>query len=60
MNRKKISISLPENIVDQIDQLADERAINRTAYISMAVMEYIKADEMWKMLKEQKEKEGIK
>ena len=60
MNRKKISISLPENVVDQIDQLADERAINRTAYISMAVMEYIKADEMWKMLKEQKEKEGIK
>ena len=57
MNRRKVSISLPESIVQQLDELADERAISRSAYISMAVMEYVKADEMWKMLKEQKEKE---
>lgn len=40
---KKVQISLDENILDRIDEAANDKGLNRSAFISVACDDYIRA-----------------
>lgn len=49
---KKVNISVPIELLERIDEFADENYISRTAVFCMATNQYLVAAEMQKMFKE--------
>lgn len=49
---KKVTVSIPVELLERIDEYADENYISRTAVISLATNQYLVAAEMQKMFKE--------
>lgn len=49
---KKVNISVPIELLERIDEYADENYISRTAVICLATNQYLVAAEMQKMFKE--------
>lgn len=49
---KKVNISVPIELLERIDEYADENYISRTAVFCMATNQYLVAAEMQKMFKE--------
>lgn len=42
MSVKRLSISIPENLVEQIDEICDENFISRSSFFKSAVRYYLK------------------
>ena len=49
---KKVNISVPIELLERIDEYADENYISRTAVFCLATNQYLVAAEMQKMFKE--------
>lgn len=49
---KKINISIPNDLLDRIDEYADDNYLSRTAVICLATNEYLVSREMQKMFRE--------
>ena len=48
----KVGISLKESVVEKIDKKAEEMGVSRSAYISMAIAEKMKQDDVVESLPE--------
>ena len=49
-NAKRVNITLPEDLIKQLDIAADAINLNRSAYIAVAVSQKIQQDEMMRQL----------
>lgn len=49
---KKINISIPLDLLDRIDEYADDNYLSRTAVICLATNQYLVGQEMQKMFRE--------
>ena len=47
---KRLTITIPEDLLDALDRAADATNLNRSAYIAVAVTQKIQQDEMMKQL----------
>lgn len=47
---KRISVTLPEDLIEVLDKAADAMSLNRSAYIAVAVTTKMQQDEMMKQL----------
>lgn len=47
---RRLSISLQDELVDEIDKVADSMGLNRSAFITVAVNNYIMQNEAMKMM----------
>ena len=48
----KVNVSLDDELLKKVDDCADEYYLSRSALISLALKQFISADEMKKVLKE--------
>lgn len=49
MEKKRLNVLVPENILDKIDALAEEAGLNRTSMILVMVKHYIDQQDALKM-----------
>lgn len=49
MEKKRLNVLVPENILDKIDTLAEEAGLNRTSMILVMVKHYIDQQDALKM-----------
>lgn len=49
-NAKRINITLPADLIEQLDLAAEATNLNRSAFIAVAVTQKIQQDEMMKQL----------
>lgn len=47
---KRISVTLPEDLIQVLDNAAEATSLNRSAYIAVAVTQKMQQDEMMKQL----------
>lgn len=47
---KRVTITLPEDLIEMLDKAAEATALNRSAYIAVAVSQKMQQDEMMKQL----------
>ena len=50
MDKRTVSISLPEQLIEKIDNKSDEIGINRSAYVTTILFDYFKKEELMKNL----------
>ncbi|SEF60397.1 CopG family transcriptional regulator / antitoxin EndoAI [Caloramator fervidus] len=53
-NNKKILVSLPENLLDEVDEYASETYKNRSQFIREAIISYIKERKRIEMIENMK------
>lgn len=51
IEKKRVNMFIPRNMVDELDILADELGANRTALINMVLRQYLDQREVVKMSK---------
>lgn len=47
---KRVTITIPEDLLEALDKAADSTNLNRSAFIAVAVTQKIQQDEMMKQL----------
>jgi len=50
LDKRTVSISLPEQLIEKIDNKSDEIGINRSAYVTTILFDYFKKEELMKNL----------
>jgi len=50
LDKRTVSISLPEQLIEKIDNKSNEIGINRSAYVTTILFDYFKKEELMKNL----------